>query len=98
MRVLMTVLLDIEAGVARIRNRPTPTRTEDVVVDEMGIQTKCRDLDAAFGDALREAMEPSEELRQLRASNRLIDQAAALMREAQEMTNGSAFAAGVRDG
>ena len=95
MRVVMMKLLDIEAQVARIRNRPTPTRTEDVAVDEMGIQTKFRELDAVLGDVLSEAMKPSEELRQLRASNRLIEHASALMREAQEMTSGSALSASV---
>ena len=82
MRAVMMQLLDIEAEVARIRTRPTPTRTEDVVVDEMGIQTKCRELDVALGDVLSEAMKPNEELRRIRASNRVLEQASALLSEA----------------
>ena len=61
MHAVMTKLLDIEASVARIRNRPKPTRPA-VVADEEGIHTKHREVDAALGALLREALEPSEEL------------------------------------
>ena len=86
MRAVAMTLFDIEVNIARIRCWPKPTQPQ-VVADETGLRTKLRDLDAVLGDVLREAMEPSKELRQLRASNRLLEQANALMNEAQEMTN-----------
>ena len=92
MRAVTMKLFDIEVQVARIRCRPKPTRRSEVVADETGIRTKLRDLEAALGGVIREALEPSEELRQLRAGKRLIEQANALMSEAQEMTTGSALA------
>jgi hypothetical protein len=92
MRAVMMGLLNIEAEVARIWVRPTPTRPE-VVADEMGIRTKFRDLDAALGDLMREGLEPMEQLRRMRASNRLIEQAGALFVEAQKMTNAEEWSA-----
>ena len=83
MRAVMTKLLDIETEVARIRNRPKPTRPE-VVADEMWIRTMHRDVDAALADALREALEPTEEMRQMWASQRRLEQVVAMMREIKD--------------